>query len=321
MVRVGILSAAHVHTPSYARVLQGRPDAELVGVFDHEKERGQQFSQRWNVRQLELEEFLTVVDAVIVCSENTKHAESIELAANQGKAVLCEKPLATSQNQIDRIRKVVSDTGITFMTAFPCPFSPTFQRLQQRVAAGDIGKVLAVNSTNRGTCPFGWFVEQELSGGGAMIDHVVHVTDLLRRLLESEPRSVTAQIGNNMYGNHWDDTAHLTLDFASGVFATIDSSWSRPTNYKLWGDVTLKVVGEKGVIEADLFGQGISAWSEKFRTSGTGSDLDGAMVDEFLRAITTKTQPSVTLEDGLAASAVAIAAYASAAKASTVAVA
>ena len=142
-----------------------------------------------------------------------------------------------------------------------------------------------------------------------MIDHVVHVADLLRRLLKEEPTSVTAQIGNNMYGQDWEDTAHLTIDFPSGVFATLDSSWSRHKNYKTWGDVALRVTGEKGVIEADLFGQGLSVTTDHAWHLGTGSDLDGLMIDEFVSAIREGRQALVTAEDGLRASAVAILGY------------
>jgi len=226
--------------------------------------------------------------------------------------VLCEKPLAPTKEHAERIQKALSSSGVTLMTAFPCPFSPIFQRLRQRVMAGDIGRVLAVNATNRGTCPFGWFTKPELSGGGAMIDHVVHVADLLWRLLGEAPSKVVAQTGTNMYGQEFDDTAHLTLSYPSGVFATLDSSWSRPANYRVWGDVTLKVVGEKGVIEADLFGQGVSVLTDKARLLGTGSDLDKEMVGEFIAAVTQGRPPSVTAEDGLRASAVAIVGYESA---------
>src|SRR5207253_2134250 len=96
---------------------------------------------------------------------------------------------------------------VKVMTAFPCRYAPSFTRLQERVKAGDIGPIKAICATNRGRCPFDWFVQENLSGGGAMIDHTVHVTDLLRALLGEEPTRVQAQTGSNMYGQSWDDTA------------------------------------------------------------------------------------------------------------------
>jgi predicted dehydrogenase len=198
------------------------------------------------------------------------------------------------------------------MTAFPCRFSPAFQNLKRRVAAGEIGAIRAICATNRGRCPFGWFVKPELSGGGALIDHVVHVTDLLRDLLGEEPVRVQAQIGNNVYGQEWEDTAMLTLEFGSGIFATLDSSWSRPSTYHTWGDVTMNVVGENGVIEMDMFGQSIqrySAGSITHSSNGFGADLDALMVDDFVRACLDDRPLKVTGLDGMQAARVALAGY------------
>ena len=202
------------------------------------------------------------------------------------------------------------------MTAFPCRYSPAFVRLKERIASGEIGKIKAICATNRGSCPFDWFVQPELSGGGAMIDHTVHVADLLRNLLAEEPESVQAQTGNNMYGQAWEDTAMLTLQFPSGVFATLDSSWSRPKSFKTWGDVTMNVVGEDGVIELDMFNQALDVYdnnSGKHRMQGIGSDLDALLVADFLKAVADPNHtPQVTGEDGIKAAMIALAGYESA---------
>jgi predicted dehydrogenase len=150
-----------------------------------------------------------------------------------------------------------------------------------------------------------------LSGGGAMIDHVVHVTDLLRRLLKADPTEVFAQIGSNMHGKDSDDTAMLTISFPGGIFASLDSSWSRPDNYKTWGDVTIRAVGEKGVLEADLFASGLEQYSSSggFGLMSVGANLDQVMVEEFLSAINENREPATTIDDGIMASRTAIAAY------------
>jgi predicted dehydrogenase len=312
-IRVAALSAAHVHAPSFIRCFMDHPDAELVGVWDEDQERGQTFAKERNLDfQADPQELLKNADAVVICSENLRHADHIEMAAKAGKAILCEKPIAASRDQLNRIEKTIADTNVPFMTAFPCPFSPAFQRMKQRLGSGEIGKVLALATTNRGSCPWGWFTETDKSGGGAMIDHVVHVTDLLRRLLNEDPQSVYAQIGSNMYGQAWDDTAVVTISFPSGVFATLDSSWSRTPNYWTWGDVTLKATGEKGIVESDLFGMGIEVYTTEpptRRTLGLGADFDALMVAEFLASLAQSRSPLTTLQDGLWSSRVALAAY------------
>jgi predicted dehydrogenase len=315
-VRIGILTAAHVHTGSYVHCLKRNPNAELIGLWDDDLERGQSYSEKNGLAFFQnLDELLATVDAVVVTSENLRHAELVEAAATKGKHVLCEKPLAASESEEARIRKAIESSGIKLMTAFPCRYSPAFQKLVDRVKAGEIGAIKAICATNRGSCPGGWFTEPEKSGGGAMIDHVVHVADLLRTLLGEEPIRVQAQTGSNMYGQPWDDTAMLTIEFPDGIFATLDSSWSRPAGYKTWGDVTMNVVGELGVIELDMFGPAVDVYSNEGKShvsAGYASDMDYLMIDEFVRAVIEDREPLVGMQDGLQAARVAIKGYESA---------
>lgn len=311
--RLGVLSAAHVHAPSYAACCNALPTAELVGVWDDSPERGQSFASRFETQFFgELDALLDRCDGVVIASENVKHAELVEAAAAQGKHVICEKPLAVNEDQARRLLGSTRAAGVTLMTAFPCPFSPAFQTAARRVASGEIGELLALCTTNRGTCPFGWFVQPELSGGGAMIDHTVHVADLLQRVIGSVPETVYARTGHNMYGQEWEDTAMLSLRYPGGVFATLDSSWSRPSSYKTWGDVTMNFVGSKGTIEIDLFAQSVEVYRDGKPThtlAGFGANLDLLMVSEFVNACLEGRPPLVTGEDGWNAARVAIAGY------------
>lgn len=314
-LRVGILSVAHMHVWGYAGGLKRHPDVELVGAWDENADRLAKFSEACGVAPVaSMDQLLSEVDAAVICSENTKHAALAVRAAEKGIDILCEKPLVT--NEADAQTMLAIAERVKVMTAFPCRYSPAFTRLQERVKAGDIGPIKAVCATNRGRCPFDWFVDKPFSGGGAMIDHTVHVTDLLRALLGAEPVRVQAQTGNNMYGKDWEDTAMLTIEFGNGVFATLDSSWSRPQSYKTWGDVTMNVVGEQGVIELNMFGQEIDRYTDGKVThtlAGYGSDIDSGLVEDFVHACLEGRQPPITAFDGVQAARVAMAGYASAA--------
>lgn len=312
-VRIGVLSLAHGHCWGYIGACRRHPGVELVGAWDDDPNRRGEFLRGTGLpAHANLEKLLDEVDAVIVTSENRRHAELIAEAAAHGKHVLCEKPLVTSESEADVVLRGVESSGIKLMTAFPCRYSPAFKRLVERIDGGEIGKIVAICATNRGTCPFSWFVEPAKSGGGSMIDHVVHVTDLLRTLLREEPVRVQAQIGNNVYGKEWEDAAMLTIEFGSGIFATLDSSWSRPSCYKTWGDVTMDVVGEAGVLELDMFGQEAQVYrpgSTTHSTANFGASLDDGLIGDFVRCIVDDTEPAITAQDGLAATRVAIAGY------------
>ncbi len=310
MLRVGILSVAHMHAGSYVHAFGKDPRTEIVGIWDHDLERARAYAELKGLKLFEnRDELIEACDAVCVCTENQHHLENVLAAAAKGKNAICEKPLVAREEDAQTMREAVEKAGTFVMTAFPCRFSPAFQRLKERVANGEIGRIRAISATNRGTCPWGWFVEKELSGGGAMIDHVVHVTDLIRDLLQEEPIKVQAQIGNNTYSQDWEDTAMVTMEFPSGIFATLDSSWSRPKGYKTWGDVTMTVVGEQGTIELDMFGPSVEVYSEGYRSAAYGSDLDAALIESFLTACIDGTPVVTTMHDGLQAARVALAGY------------
>lgn len=310
-IRVGLISAAHVHAPSFVSCFSNNPKAEFVGIWDNEPERGESIAKKFNSHFTnELNTLLDQVDAVAIASENMRHLEHIQAAIKAKKHVICEKPIAPNAQHAAEIEYLAKNKSLVLATAFPCPFSPNFVLAANKIANGEIGKILAACTTNQGKCPFGWFTDPALSGGGAMIDHVVHVSDLLRRLLGENISHVQAQIGNNHYGQSSDDTAMVTLEFNEGVKCTIDSSWNRPQNYATWGNVTLNIIGEKGIIELDLFSQGAFLTNQNgMNQTGSGSNLDALMIDDFLSSISENRLPKSTLNDGLWASQIAIKAY------------
>ncbi|MCS6950052.1 MAG: Gfo/Idh/MocA family oxidoreductase [Armatimonadota bacterium] len=319
-VRIGMMSFAHMHAYSYAhcvKMLESEGRAQLVGVADHDPERGKQAAQQYDTRFFESYEDLldAGVDAVIVCPENVRHRPLTEMAAQAGKHVLCEKPLATSKADGRAMIEACKAHSVQLMTAFPCRFSPSYIRLKQMVQAGELGEVLAIRGTNRGRNPGGWFIVPELSGGGAVIDHTVHVTDLCRDLLGSEVVEVYAEISNGFCHGDFDDTGMLTLTFANDVFATLDSSWSRPKVFPTWGDVTLQVVGTKGLAYMDMFAQNSTLYDDRemrITLQHWGSNIDYGLVSAFVESVATGKPVPITGEDGLAAAEVAFAAYESA---------
>ncbi|MFN7162774.1 MAG: Gfo/Idh/MocA family oxidoreductase, partial [Fimbriimonadales bacterium] len=147
----------------------------------------------------------------------------------------------------------------------------------------------------------------------AMMDHTVHVADLIRLLTGQEIAEVYAETGNNMFHGAFDDTAMLTLTLQNGVFATLDSSWSRPKTFPTWGDVTLAAIGTRGIIEMDMFAQHLVHYDDRagrIKQVFWGDDIDYWMIDEFVRVVAgAPRQVLATGEDGYRAASVAIAGY------------
>jgi predicted dehydrogenase len=311
-----MLSAAHVHAGGYAACLNALPTVDFVGLWDDDAARGESAAGVWNVAfQPDLDTLLSAVDAVVITAENVRHAELTKAAAAKEVAVLCEKPLATTVEDGEAMIAACKAAGVPLMTAFPCRFSPVAMRLKETVDSGSIGRVLAIKGTNRGRNPGGWFNDRALAGGGAVMDHTVHVADLIHWITGARAATVSAEIDNAFNHGDFDDTGNVFIRYEDGMFATIDTSWSRPKSFPTWGDVTLEIIGEKGSVYGDLFAQHFTVYSDitnRVDEAFWGDGLDLGMIAAFIAAVENNAPAPVTGEDGLAAAKVAIAAYESA---------
>ena len=313
MLRVGIVGVGtmgRTHASAYIRL----PNTRLMGFYDAITEAAQRVASQFGVQAFaSYEAMLEQVDMVDICTPTPTHLELVLKAASAGKHILCEKPLMTRLEDGKAMLAAAQGAGVHLFNAFPCRFSPAFQQMRRMLESGVIGELLALRGTNRGSNPGGWFNDPELAGGGAMMDHTVHVADLIRVLTGQEIAQVYAETGNNMFHGRYDDTAMLTLTLQNGIFATLDSSWSRPRTFPTWGDVTLAAIGTRGIIEMDMFAQHLVHYDDRvdrIKQAFWGDNIDYLMIDEFVRVVAGEAPATLaTGEDGYRAAAVAIRAY------------
>ena len=317
-VRVGIVSFAHVHSPAYAGVLGDLAAADFVGLTDGDTIRGTEAAEQYGVRFFDsVASLLDEVEAVVVCSENKHHARDVIPALTDGVHVLCEKPIATTVEDARAMIQASETSGSQLRTAFPVRYLPSVARARDLVRGGTLGRVLALNGTNHGQNPGGWFLDPELAGGGAVMDHTVHLADVLRWMLDVEVKSVYAEVDSFFGAQGTDDAAILTLDleggsFADGAFATIDPSWSRGDGYPTWGDVTLRIAGTSGVLDVDPFAQPLRMFDHETCTpswSYLGEDMNALMLADFLRGVEEGVPAGASGLDGLRTLEVVLAAY------------
>jgi len=332
-MRLGIMSFAHLHAENYLGVLLGMPDVEVIGIADENRQRGEHFASQFGVKLFDSYDALLAEkpDGVIVCSENANHLPLVKLAAEAGVDVLCEKPLATTVEDAQAIVDMCKQADVLLMTAFPMRFSPVALEIKKLIDSGRLGQIYGFNTTNQGALPEfhhgeslpflqrDWFVDKKLAGGGAIIDHVVHLADMLRWYLQSEVVEVFATTNAIMHADKVNvETAGLVmLTFANGVFASIDCSWSKPAYYPTWGGLTLELVAENGLATMDAMKQYTTVYSHKVGRptwNVWGSDSNAGMLGEFVKAIEERRQPAITGEDGVRAAEIVAAAYESAAK-------
>ncbi len=315
-IKIGIMSFAHMHAFGYAAGLKALPDVELTAIYDDDAKRGRAMAKQFGTRFVaDLAAFLRLdTQGVIITSENTKHRAMAEAAAAAGKWILCEKPLAPTVEDAKAIVAACRKAKVGLGTAFPCRYAQPVAAAKAQIDAGALGEVYAVTCTNHGQGPGGWFADEALSGGGATMDHTVHVADLLRWMLGKEFTKVYCELGNQLHKDtlKTDDLGSVHMEMEGGVQVSHIASWSRPGSFFTWGDVTLDFIGEKGVMTVDAFNQKLTVFDDKLGRAvwaGWGDNPDHGLVADFVAAVREKRDPAITGIDGLRATEVTVAAY------------
>jgi predicted dehydrogenase len=326
-MKVAVLSFAHVHAATYIELLRDRSDVELIttdpDATPGDPNRGKALADELGVayRAGYEEVFAELPQAVIVTSENGRHRQLVEQAAAAGAHVLCEKPIATTEEDARAMIDACEQAGVSLMTAYPVRFHPAFTTLRHNLADGSLGSLLSVHGTNNSSPPDlerPWFADPTLAGGGAIMDHTLHIADLLDVLLDGEqPTYVYAVANTHLAPDHEDEprvesAGLLTLTYANGLVATIDCSWSHPSSHPTWGGLTLSCVGECAVVEFDAFPpllDGYDTTQATTRWEPGAVDLNEAMLDSFLTAARTGQRAHPDGQTGLRTLRTALAAY------------
>ena len=334
-LKAALLSFAHVHAHSYARVLKELESVDFVAVWDDNESRGKEAEERYKVRYYRsLDELFKLnrdLDFVVIASENAKHYELTKYALENDVHALVEKPFTIRLDHADELIALSRKRGRYVGVCFVMRHHTSVIQAKELIDRGEIGEIVSITSTNHGTCPYKaahWFVEPMLSygakvplkpgdrrfRGGAVTDHTVHCADLLRWITGSEACEVFAEVGENIRRDlEVEDNALILIKFRNGVQASIDCSWSRPEDvYPTWGDVNLYILGTGGVIELESFNQQISlaSWRRgRLTYEYWGPDVDYDLIKDFVNAIIEGREPKATAFDGRQATEIMLAAY------------
>lgn len=225
-IRWGIVGCGDVARKRVAGAIQQDSDSELVAVCRRNEEKLQQFSDEFGVAfaTTSADEVIQSpdIDAVYIATPVNLHKPQTIAAAQAGKHVLVEKPMAMSTAECDEMISACASADVWLGVAYYRPFYPVIHRMQELLEAGEIGRVLSVSAT---TCtPFDmtsdddgyWRVIPEAGGGGALMDIGSHRLDLFLRMFGAVA-DVKAQCGTVAASYQADDVATLALRFESGI--------------------------------------------------------------------------------------------------------
>jgi myo-inositol 2-dehydrogenase/D-chiro-inositol 1-dehydrogenase len=252
-VKIGLIGAGRIGRVHAENLAYRIPEAELAAVSDIFVEAAEKLAGELGVPAVYgdhrpiLED--GAIDAVLICSSTDTHARFIEEAAQAGKQIFCEKPIALDLAAIDRALAAVERAGVKLMVGFNRRFDPNFRRVREMVAAGEIGEPHLLRITSRDPAPPP--IEYVAVSGGIFLDMTIHDFDMARYLIGSEVEQIYAAGGVRVdpaIGQAGDvDTAVVTLHFADGTLGVIDNSRQAVYGY----DQRVEVFGSGGVVSAD----------------------------------------------------------------------
>jgi predicted dehydrogenase len=263
------------------------------------------------------------IDAVVNGLPNCLHAPVTIQMLEAGKHVLCEKPMATSVAEGEKMVEAARRAGRKLMIAHMWRFDREILWLRDVVASGVLGKIFKAKShaiwLYEGPRPESWFVKPDLAGGGALADMGIHSLDTLRFVLgNARPKKVFANVGTRFEDIELDDTATLLLEFEGDIAALVEAGW-----YHLYADGLegyTQVYGTKGYARAlpsELHTHVEGVWSVTRpqmpkRKQQCDMPMYQAQMDYFLDCLLRDKEPTPGGEDGLWAMRTLEAAYRSA---------
>jgi scyllo-inositol 2-dehydrogenase (NAD+) len=285
MCVVGVGRAGMVH----ARNLRWHvPGARLAAIVEPDAGRAGEAATELELDadavfdSLEMALARTAIDGVVITTPTFTHADLVVRAAEAGKHVLCEKPMALGLEECDRMETAVSRAGVVFEMGFMRRFDPVFAQAERLIREGRIGSPVMMRSLTRGPgLPPPWACDPRTSNG--MLAEVnSHDFDSVRWLMGAEARSVFARAAalkvpelRERYPGFYDSAA-VMLELENGTFALVEGLCPADYGY----DARAEVVGSEGVLtigglegaavtsvraDAGLVRPGIPSWRERFR--------------------------------------------------------
>jgi predicted dehydrogenase len=237
VIRIGIIGCGHIGTVHSFALRQladaGLIDARVVATFDADPERAATIAAHHDARAcLALDELVAGVDVVWVCTWTAAHLEAVCAACERSRAVFCEKPLAPTLAEAERLAGVLA--GVPHQVGLVLRHAPVFRTAAEIVAAGTYGRPLATILRDdqyfpiQGFYASAWRADVAKAGGGTLLEHSIHDVDVLRWVLgraAGEPRDVSARTAAMFEHPGIDDSTTVTFRFADGATATIVSVW------------------------------------------------------------------------------------------------
>ena len=189
-------------------------------------------------------------DAVYVATPNGTHLELVEVAAEHGKAVLCEKPMEASVERARALVDACERAGVELMVAYRMQTEPLVRRARELLADGVVGEPVQIHGDISATLldiipdHDQWRLDPEMAGGCTLIDLGIYPLNTIRFLLDEDPDTVSsATRSDHPAFADVEEHVRFALEFPGGVDAVCTAS------HNAYGTSDLRLVGTEGLIE------------------------------------------------------------------------
>lgn len=232
-IGVGVIGCGAIAQLVHLPILTKMEDVRVVAVCDVKRAKATSVAERFQVTPIfeSVEDFLqhAGLDAVIVCTPNDLHAEHAEAALQAGKAVLCERPLGISRQQVARTLEAAGTSGRPLMVANNHRYRPDAWALRQAVSRGDLGRVFHVRASwqrrRTGRPRVSEWRLNRSRGGGVLMDLGVTNLDLALWLLGyPPPKRLTAYL-QDRDKDGVEDSAVVLLRLEDETTCNVEVSW------------------------------------------------------------------------------------------------
>jgi predicted dehydrogenase len=300
-LRWGLIGCGDIAQKRVAPALRDSSSSELIAVSRARSELAPAFAKQFGAKRwyLDWKKLLRdeEVDAVYIATPVHLHAEQTSAAAEAGKHVLCEKPMAMNVLECDQMIDACRRHNVKLGVAYYRHFYPVVDRIKAIIKAGEIGTpVLAqINAFEQFNPapdnPRAWLLQKDLAGGGPMFDFGCHRIEVLTNIFGpiTEVKAITANV---IFDREVEDTASALLRFESGGCGVLSVSHAAAEPKD-----SLHIFGSLGSIRVSLLNEGkirvIGKLGERYEAHPPDPNLHAPLIEDFVKAVLTDREPKV----------------------------
>ncbi|MEQ8714932.1 MAG: Gfo/Idh/MocA family oxidoreductase [Cyclobacteriaceae bacterium] len=254
--RIAILGTGFISDFYVATLLSTRSPDKIVSVYSRSEERGKAFADKYNLSEYytDLSEIVSSddIDTVIIGLPNHLHLEAVLATAKAGKAVLCTKPLGRTAAEAYQMLQAVEEAGVFHGYLEDLVYTHKTLRALKSVKNGALGDILWVRSRETHPGPHSdWFWNDELSGGGAIVDLGCHCIEIARNFIGKNirPVEVMCWADTQVKPINAEDHGIGLVKYENGAIGQFEVSWT----FRGGMDLRDEVSGVEGTIRMDHF--------------------------------------------------------------------